>query len=398
LAELEHISGDERPELSEEELTHIIQTAFAPRPEDKQLGLLVDVPDETVADTPSWQQRREMVWDWFQKLNRTRQKFGLEAVRLFGYRNVHTNNADLPDEFYELDVSPKNLTATTLIEKGRYIHRDEALASCQILLAPTELSATAPLKKLAPRFGFRAATMPGFSVRMIPALRLDWKEIDRRVQMMKDLLDRAEEARITFETADGEVHCLTLDLRYRNGHASGGRFISAGTAGNLPSGESYIVPFEGDDREKSRSQGILPVQFGRELVLYEIVENRAVRILSKGPISAKEQQFLSEEPAYGNLAELGFGILADFGIQPVGAILLDEKLGLHIAFGRSDHFGGRIGPADFRRPENVIHIDRIYIPATQPDVRVQKVTLQLADGEEILVMQDGRYKIFTKSI
>ena len=34
-----------------------------------------------------------------------------------------------------------------------------------------------------------------------------------------------------------------------------------------------------------------------------------------------------------------------FSVTPIGVVLLDEKLGLHLAFGRSEHFGGQVGPA-----------------------------------------------------
>ena len=42
-----------------------------------------------------------------------------------------------------------------------------------VTLSATELSATAPLKVATRASGFRAATMPGFSPAMVPALRLD---------------------------------------------------------------------------------------------------------------------------------------------------------------------------------------------------------------------------------
>jgi hypothetical protein len=84
------------------------------------------------------------------------------------------------------------------------------------------------------------------------------------------------------------------------------------------------------------------------------------------------------------MAELGFGVLKDFGILPVGKILQDEKLGFHIAFGRSEHFGGIIGPDDFSSPEEVIHLDRIYISATQPRITVQSIILKYPDGQDDL--------------
>jgi hypothetical protein len=134
----------------------------------------------------------------------------------------------------------------------------------------------------------------------------------------------------------------------------------------------------------------LPVQLGDEVVVYAVEANRAVRVLTEGEASRSEAEKLAAEPAYANLAELGFGVLGDFGLSPVGSILLDEKLGLHVAFGRSDHFGGTIGPTDFSAPETVVHIDRVYISESQPRVTVQEVALDGPDGSRT-IMREGRY-------
>jgi leucyl aminopeptidase (aminopeptidase T) len=228
---------------------------------------------------------------------------------------------------------------------------------------------------------------------MISALRLDYTEVNRRVELLKDLLDRAEGADFRFGTPAGPCD-LHLDLRHRSGHASGGLLPKPGVAGNLPSGEAYIVPYEGElPGDPSRTQGIMPVQFGVEIVRYRIEQNVAVAVHSEGPRSMEEAAHLAAEPAYGNLAELGLGVLAAFGVKPIGEILLDEKLGLHLAFGRSDHFGGQVGPAQFSGPEAVIHIDRVYVPETQPDVQVLSVDLALADGSTVALMRDGQYAV-----
>ena len=57
-------------------------------------------------------------------------------------------------------------------------------------------------------------------------------------------------------------------------------------------------------------------------------------------------------------------------------MLLDEKLGLHLAFGRSEHFGGQVGPSQFTRPEAVMHQDHVYLPEIQPRVIAAEVVLQ----------------------
>ncbi|MBW2528029.1 MAG: hypothetical protein JRI23_27860, partial [Deltaproteobacteria bacterium] len=253
---------------------------------------------------------------------------------------------------------------------------------------------TAPLKHATKRLGFRAATMPGFSAAMIPALRLDYGEINRRCGLLKELLDRSAEARLVFSVEPAQRYELVLDLRYREAHASGGVFEAPGVAGNLPSGETYIVPYEGERAgEPSRSAGVLPVELDGEVVLYEIEHNRAVRVRSTGSVASAEAARLAREPAYGNIAELGLGVLDAFGVEPTGVILLDEKLGLHIAFGRSDHFGGQVGPGDFSSPDAVVHIDRVYVPRFQPQVRVVTADLVTAAGEVVPLMRDNEYAI-----
>jgi hypothetical protein len=154
------------------------------------------------------------------------------------------------------------------------------------------------------------------------------------------------------------------------------------------------VPYEGEAGEESLTSGTLPVEIGGELVLFTIRTNRAVAVNGEGPVTQAERAHLAGEPAYGNMAELGFGVLADFGLKPIGETLLDEKLGLHIAFGRSDHFGGAVGPDDFSSAAAVIHLDRIYIPQAQPRVAVRAVILGYADGRSESIMADGAYTIF----
>jgi leucyl aminopeptidase (aminopeptidase T) len=307
------------------------------------------------------------------------------------YPNVHTNNGDLPKRAWLHRGGP--LPSVDALDPAASIPLPDLYATHPILIALTKFSATAPLKLAAKQYPIRAATMPGFRADMIPALRLDYAEVNRRVDLLKGLLDRAEGADFRFDTPSGPCH-LHVDLRHRTGHASGGLLPHPGMAGNLPSGEAYIVPYEGElTGDPSRTSGVMPVQFGSEIVRYRMAQNKAQAVLSEGPKSREEAALLAKEPAYGNLAELGLGVLSAFGIKPIGEILLDEKLGLHLAFGRSDHFGGQVGPAQFSGPEAVIHIDRVYVPDTQPDVKVLAVDLMMADGSTVALMRDGEYAV-----
>ncbi len=379
--------------LTPRELIQLIQRVFRPGPEDRGLALITDVPDDKLPDNTEWKQRRDLVATWFHILQDSGQELGLDPISLFWYPNVGGNNADLPPTCHLAgpDV-PQHIRDLVGTEEKSFT---QVFADHSIVIAPTELSTTAPLKVATAAAGtgaagFRAATMPGFLSSMIPALKLDYGEINRRVKLLKSLVDDAESARFSFKVGS-KIHLLELDLRHRQGHASGGLFRANGMAGNLPSGEAYIVPYEGEiPGDPSRSAGILPVEIAGEVVLYEIEDNRAVAVLSSGPVSETEAERIMTEPAYANLAELGLGVLGDFGLEPTGSILLDEKLGLHIAFGRSDHFGGMVGPADFSSPEAVIHLDRVFIPAMQPQVKVLAVVLAGNDTERPII-ENGKF-------
>jgi len=373
--------------LSAAELRALVRRVFRPSAADTGLALIVDVPDDRLPDNPDWAARRALAAAWARDLAGERKALGLERVTLAWYRNAGGNNADLPPVCHPDTGGPVPDHASRLPGAGVPFAR--LFADHTIVMAPTELSATAPLKVAARDGGFRAATMPGFLPSMIPALRLDYGEVNRRVDLLRQLLDAAERAELRFETG-GRGHDLVLDLRHRTGHASGGLFPEVGVAGNLPSGEAYIVPYEGErPGDPSATAGSLPVQIDGEVVVYRIADNRIAEVLGDGPAARAEAAHVAAEPAYANLAELGLGVLGDFGLEPCGEILLDEKLGLHIAFGRSDHFGGTVGPADFSGPDAVIHLDRVYIRATQPAVAVRSVRLVGPGLDRTIIADDA---------
>jgi hypothetical protein len=380
--------------LDRDELIQLVKSVFPFAPLGGTLVVLMDVPDRTVPDQEEWRDRRRIAGKWARTLKGAIGDLNVDRVDLVAYQNVGSNNADLPAEaFVWTGEEPPN-SLEDLWRSARELSFDKVFTSARLILAPTEFSTTAPLKVAAPYYGFRAATMPGFSKAMIPALRLDYEEINRRVTLLKDKLDPVTMAVVSFRVDGKDSYLMEMDLRHRQAHASGGCFPREGEAGNLPSGETYIVPYEGEVDEASLTSGTLPVQHGKDVVYYDVQANRAVGVSGEGEAAAGEAKLLAREPAYGNIAELGFGVLGDFGLEPIGQILLDEKLGFHIAFGRSDHFGGAVGPADFTSPQAVVHIDRIYIPSTQPRVHVEKIELKMPGGATEILMRDGRYTCF----
>jgi aminopeptidase len=382
-------------QLSVEELIKLIQAVFPTQRGDRKLGILIDIPQNSRKDHPDWKLRRTMAYEWYKALKIKTAALGLEKIALIAYPDVGSNNADLPREAYFIFGSPPSITPHLEDEDlGEVVLFTHVFREFQLFLAPTEYSTTAPLKNAAKQYDFRAATMPGFSPKMIPALRIDYNEVFRRVSIIKDKVDPAEWAEVIFKVDNDKEYKMFFDLRYRKGHLSSGRFPDKGTAGNLPSGETYIVPYEGEKGEKTKTRGILPVQLGNDVVLFNVEENRAVSVEGEGEAVQAERDHLQREPAYGNMGELGFGVLADFGLTPINRILLDEKLGFHIAFGRSDHFGGAVSPKDFSSPKEVIHLDRIYIHATQPRISVKSIVLGYQNNQREKIIENDKYLVF----
>lgn len=381
-------------DLSVQDLVNLIRSVFPHLPDDRFLGILVDIPRNEADDSEDWINRRVLAEDWMGRLKTGLKDLDLDGIRLFVYPDVGSNNANLPDYAFLIRRPPIPRFLQDLEAYGLKISFDEIFKKTSFFLAPTQYSTTAPLKNAAKQYLFRAATMPGFSSKLIPALRIDYTEVNRRVLLLKEKLDSAVGAEVHFRV-DGQNECqMSFDLRFRQAHASTGRFPEKGTAGNLPSGEAYIVPYEGERVGASQTSGVLPVQIGDDIVLFDIKENRAVAARGENRSAEKEHEHIQREPAYGNMAELGFGVLEDFGIQPLGKILLDEKLGFHVAFGRSEHFGGIVGPGDFSSPGEVVHLDRIYIPATQPLIAIKIIDLHYEDSKIETIMENGKYTIF----
>ncbi len=182
--------------LSGDELVALVKRVFQPRENEKGIAILVDLPDACIADNPDWATRRDIAADWLKKLAGHQAELGL-TPSLVLYRNAHSNNGDLPERCWIHTRGPLPKQAEDLAAT-RSIPFVEVFSRNSILLVPSEFSATAPLKMAAKVHLFRAATMGGFCEEMIPALRLDYVEINRRVACLADLLDRACGADLRF--------------------------------------------------------------------------------------------------------------------------------------------------------------------------------------------------------
>jgi len=353
-----------------------------------RFAFLVDVPASPKDDTEDWQARRKMAVAWAAAL----MKASPHICVVYAYEAVARGNADLIHPAWLVPLGTEiPSTAEALSQLPGLPQSFETLyPHAEYWVALTQLSATAPLKIAASQHGFRAATMPGFTQSMLPALGVDIEAIDARVTSLARSLTEATGATLWFSV--GTRTCeLYLDLRFRMGFASSGRLVQAGQAGNLPSGEAYIVPYEGEKLGiASETRGTLPIQRGADVVFCDVLENRITRVDGENSWADAMRDFLAVDAARANIAELGLGVLGEWGIPAVGHVLLDEKLAVHVALGRSEHLGGVTSPADFTSPQHVCHIDYVYHPRLMPDVRVARGVLHYADRDAVF-MVDGIY-------
>jgi leucyl aminopeptidase (aminopeptidase T) len=119
-----------------------------------------------------------------------------------------------------------------------------ALAACDVFIAPTSrsLSHTVARKQATDR-GVRGATMPGVTEDMLArVMAADFPLMAARSRAVAALLDDGDAATVSCPRGTA----LRLDLTGRRGFADDGDLTASGAFGNLPCGEGFIAPRNGD--------------------------------------------------------------------------------------------------------------------------------------------------------
>jgi leucyl aminopeptidase (aminopeptidase T) len=355
------------------DLRKLLVDVFEPQAGERVL-VVVDEPSGSVPDHEEWRARREMAEEWRDAFASLAQERGFEVEPLLTFPATGANNADLPG------------TAT---RDGDEVPLQETLLDATLVVAMTQFSATAPLAHLAEqKEDFRAASMPGVLKRMErTALSADYAEVARRCRAIDELMRPAHLCDVTFSTG----HRCWFDLRDRHSEVDDGhlpRFKPGDRIINLPSGETFKVPYEGEkDGQPSWTAGSIPVASDEEVIVFHVSGNRVREVEGTGSAAEFYRKHFAEDPARANVAEVAFGVNDRAEIQ--GSVIEDEKAGFHWAFGRSDHLGGVVGVSRFRAPETVVHQDIVY--AGGSPIQVVRATLIDAEGRAGDVIRDGRY-------
>jgi leucyl aminopeptidase (aminopeptidase T) len=356
-------------------LSTLLTDVFDPQ-KGEMILVACDIPHGEIADTLKWRDRRDLATEWREAFAELGQARGFETRPLLTFAATGAHGAELPAK------------AT---QAGAEVSLDQALTQCTLAVFLTEFSATAALDGYCrKKEDFRAASLPGLERRMEKsALAADYREVARRCNILDRLLEGAEGLEVRFSTG----HECRFDLRFRNAEVDDGflpRFKKGDRIINLPSGETFIVPYEGEKfGEPSRTDGELPIEIKGELLVLRVEGNKIERIEGKGEEARRLREYFCTDPARANIAEVAFGC-NDWAIV-TGNVLEDEKAGFHWAYGRSDHLGGTVGVRSFKRPENVVHQDIVY--AKGNPIQVAEAVIVSKTGRKP-VMRDGAYLVF----
>lgn len=367
------------------DLYRLLDTVFKPK-KGERVAVLIDLKNpEDVKDF----RYLEMDGNSIQKMahehfylglkNGVMEKLGMTGGELFCYKETLGSNLDLEDEAYAPDGTVLSF------EKDIYPNYD-------ILLCISTNSATAPLTASAKIHNFRGATLHGLNeIILNSGLSVDYEEVSKRAERLRAAMSEADAIEIEFKIK-GKEYQLRIELDGQVAQKSHGICRVAPDIANLPAGEVYYVPTNGEGhfpmKFEDGSIGLLTVK-GARVVEAEFVEGN--------PKTIEEfDRRVKTDKATGFLGELGFGTelypIANHDIQ-------DEKAfgTFHVATGRNDHLGGDITTDKFQDKNNATHDDILFSPHKTPEIDAPTVRLY-RDGKVHILYHSYRAGDFLKEV
>lgn len=355
------------------DLKRLLKTIFAPKAGEK-LCILIDLnnPNEVIdfafLKNEHLSVQRMAYEIFYQELHKgVMQELQLGACDFFAFETTGGSNLELPNIAIAPDGHAFNLDL-------------DIYPAYEIILCITIYSATAPLTASAKRFGFRGATMHGLNqIILHTGLSVDYHEISRKAEILRQGLTFADKMDISFET-EGLSSNLTIELGRQNAQKSHGLCPTSPDVVNLPAGEVYFVPVD--------AYGAFPIKFEEgTLGLMQVEHGRAHTVeLLRGNqnIIDQCQAKLNSDPATGILGELGFGTQQ---LPFSGSDIQDEKIfgTFHLALGRNDHLDGHVTAKHFVNPRNATHEDILFSSNKTPEIQIKRIQMDRHGKKEILI-------------
>lgn len=214
-----------------------------------------------------------------------------------------------------------------------------AMLECDVFIAPTAKSVShTAARKAANEAGARAATMPNITEDMLArTMSADFAAVRRRSRDVARLLTAGTEVHITSPKGTD----LRLSIEGREGIPDDGDLKSPGAFGNLPAGEGFIAPVEGETRGRLVVDGSAWLGRLDDPLILDFEDGYAVDISGE-----EADRFRSNLEPHGRdafaVAELGIG--TNEAARLTGNVLEDEKIlgTIHVAVGDNHSFGGKI--------------------------------------------------------
>jgi leucyl aminopeptidase (aminopeptidase T) len=257
--------------------------------------------------------------------------------------------------------------ARTIVAAGK-----GAVAAIIIALSNNSTSHT-NFRKLACHAGARFASLPHFDPEMFgTSMTVDWHALSTRTNRLVEGVNRAEWVYV--ECPNGTV--MHICKKGRHAEGDDGLLTADGAFGNLPAGEAYLAPLEGE------SHGTMVIEWGPTAKLQSpltltIADGKVVRIEGDDPLRQRLEAKFSENPNCRNLAELGIGT-NDKASRPDNVLEAEKILGtIHLALGDNTGFGGMVA-APF-------HEDYVFYQPT--------LTLVMPDGSQEIIIDNGQLQL-----
>lgn len=258
-----------------------------------------------------------------------------ERLRTIGYA-IRNAARDLGNEVILAEILPRKTNGEEPPAEIAAL-----MKMVDVVLCPTSKSLThTDARRAASASGVRVATLPGVTEEiMIRCMNADYRRIAERTLALCAMLESTSLIRVRSEAGTD----ITLPIRGRKAYASTGVFRNKGESGNLPTGEAYLAPLEGE------SNGVVVVDGSMAMIgmvstpIRIAVEQGFAAAITGGPEAERLVALLEPHGKDGRtVAEFGIGT-NDKAILS-GLILEDEKVmgTIHIAFGDNKSMGGSV--------------------------------------------------------
>ncbi len=260
------------------------------------------------------------------------------------------------------------------LEHARQIvlNNKQSVADIIIALSNNSTSHT-NFRKLSCHAEARFASLPHFDPEMFgTSMTVDWHALAARTAKLVEAVNRAEWVYV--ECPNGTAMHICKQGRHAEG--DDGLLTAKGAFGNLPAGEAYLAPLEGE------SHGTMVIEWGPTAKLTSpltltVADGKVVRIDGDDPLRQRLEARFAENDNCRNLAELGIGT-NDKASRPDNVLEAEKILGtIHLALGDNTGFGGTVA-APF-------HEDYVFYQPT--------VTLVMADGSQEIIIDNGQLQL-----